>query len=401
MPGLDNHAMGTVFEELIRRFNEENNEEAGEHFTPRDVVTLMTDLIFLPVAEQIESSTYLVYDGACGTGGMLTLADERLQELAERQAKSVSIHIFGQELQPETYAIATADLLLKGEGEEAENIVHGSTLSRDAFPDKRFDFMLSNPPYGKSWKTDLDKMSGKKDFRDPRFVITHADDPEFSLVTRSSDGQLLFLVNKLHKMKYDTPLGCGNGQLDFETQVRPVMEKYLKSLPIDVFIYPEKESAFVEHLDTQTMKEWLRSEPASLPFSEAWDDLVEILTRKQEFETIAQKSPFHVQMLQEPRGLRVTASGHTYTIHYESLLAFWQQLRTHGFSMRHIAPSLSRELSYLIPVFAELPYVTPVHVAEVYQSLNTATITGLQILPAAFNRQISAQPQQLSFFPIG
>jgi type I restriction enzyme M protein len=207
LPGLDNHAMGTVFEELIRRFNEENNEEAGEHFTPRDVITLMADLIFLPVADQIESSTYLVYDGACGTGGMLTLADERLQELASRQDKSVSIHIFGQELQPETYAIAKADLLLKGEGEEAENIVHGSTLSQDAFPDKRFDFMLSNPPYGKSWKTDMERMGGKKDMRDPRFIITHADDPEFSLITRSSDGQLLFLVNKLHKMKHDTPLG--------------------------------------------------------------------------------------------------------------------------------------------------------------------------------------------------
>ena len=207
LPGLDNHAMGTVFEELIRRFNEENNEEAGEHFTPRDVITLMADLIFLPVADQIELSTYLVYDGACGTGGMLTLADERLQELARRQNKSVSIHIFGQELQPETYAIAKADLLLKGEGEEAENIVHGSTLSQDAFPDKRFDFMLSNPPYGKSWKTDQDRMGGKKDMRDPRFIITHNGDPEFNMITRSSDGQLLFLVNKLHKMKHDTPLG--------------------------------------------------------------------------------------------------------------------------------------------------------------------------------------------------
>lgn len=207
LPGLDNHAMGTIFEELIRRFNEENNEEAGEHFTPRDVVTLMADLIFLPIADQIESSTYLVYDGACGTGGMLTLADERLQQLAEARGKSVSIHIFGQEINPETYAIATADLLLKGEGEEAENIAHGSTLSQDAFPDKRFDFMLSNPPYGKSWKTDLDRMGGKKNFRDPRFVIQHNGDPDFSLVTRSSDGQLLFLVNKLHKMKHDTPLG--------------------------------------------------------------------------------------------------------------------------------------------------------------------------------------------------
>jgi len=207
LPGLDNHAMGTIFEELIRRFNEENNEEAGEHFTPRDVITLMSDLILLPVAKQIESSTYLVYDGACGTGGMLTLAEARLQELADERDKSVSIHLFGQEINPETYAIATADLLLKGEGEEAENIVHGSTLSQDAFPDKRFDFMLSNPPYGKSWKTDLERMGGKKDLRDPRFVITHYGDPEFSLVTRSSDGQLLFLVNKIYKMKRDTPLG--------------------------------------------------------------------------------------------------------------------------------------------------------------------------------------------------
>ena len=207
LPGLDNHAMGTIFEELIRRFNEENNEEAGEHFTPRDVVTLMADLIFQPIADQIESSTYLIYDGACGTGGMLTLAEARLQELAQARGKRVSVHLFGQEINPETYAIAKADLLLKGEGDEAENIANGSTLSQDAFPDKRFDFMLSNPPYGKSWKTDLERMGGKKHFSDPRFIIQHNGDPEFSLVTRSSDGQLLFLVNKLHKMKFGTPLG--------------------------------------------------------------------------------------------------------------------------------------------------------------------------------------------------
>lgn len=207
LPGLDNHAMGTIFEELIRRFNEENNEEAGEHFTPRDVVTLMADLIFRPVAAQIESSTYLIYDGACGTGGMLTLAEERLHALAEETGRQVSVHLWGQEINPETYAIATADLLLKGEGEQAEHIVHGSTLSADAFPEKRFDFMLSNPPYGKSWKTDQDRMGGKKDLADPRFTISHAGDAEYSLITRSSDGQMLFLVNKLHKMKHDTPQG--------------------------------------------------------------------------------------------------------------------------------------------------------------------------------------------------
>ncbi|MCB0202979.1 MAG: SAM-dependent DNA methyltransferase, partial [Anaerolineae bacterium] len=118
LPALDNHAMGTIFEELIRRFNEENNEEAGEHFTPRDVVKLMADLIFLPVADDIESGTYLVYDGACGTGGMLTVAEERLAELSSKHGKEVSIHLYGQEINAETYAITKSDLLLKGEGAE-------------------------------------------------------------------------------------------------------------------------------------------------------------------------------------------------------------------------------------------------------------------------------------------
>jgi type I restriction enzyme M protein len=158
LSGLDNHTMGTIFEELIRRFNEENNEEAGEHFTPRDVVRLMADLIFLPIADQIESGTYLVYDGACGTGGMLTVAEARLTELAHEHGKEVSIHLFGQEVNPETYAITKADLLLKGEGAEAENFSLSSTLSQDGFSAREFDFMLSNPPYGKSWKTDLERL---------------------------------------------------------------------------------------------------------------------------------------------------------------------------------------------------------------------------------------------------
>ena len=209
-PGLDNHGMGTVFEELIRRFNEENNEEAGEHFTPRDAVELMAKLVFLPVADEIDDGTYLLYDGACGTGGMLTVGEDVLRQLAEERGKQVSTHLFGQEINAETYAICKADLLLKGEGEAADNIVGGpehSTLSNDAFPTREFDFMLSNPPYGKSWKTDLERMGGKKDMRDPRFVIEHADDPEYSLVTRSSDGQMLFLANKLSKMKQGTRLG--------------------------------------------------------------------------------------------------------------------------------------------------------------------------------------------------
>ena len=209
-PGLDNHGMGSMFEELVRRFNEENNEEAGEHWTPRDAVRLMAKLVFLPVAEEIKSGTYLLYDGACGTGGMLTVAEDTLRQLAAEHGKDVSTHLYGQEINAETYAICKADLLLKGEGEAADNIVGGpahSTLACDAFPAREFDFMLSNPPYGKSWKTDLERMGGKKDMRDPRFVIEHAGDPEYSLVTRSSDGQMLFLANKLAKMKRHTALG--------------------------------------------------------------------------------------------------------------------------------------------------------------------------------------------------
>jgi len=171
-PGLDNHGMGTVFEELVRRFNEENNEEAGEHWTPRDAVKLMAKLIFVPIASEIESGTYLLYDGACGTGGMLTVAEEELKELAAAQGKQVATHLYGQEINAETYAICKADLLLKGEGDGADNIVGGpehSTLANDAFPAREFDFMLSNPPYGKSWKGDLERMGGKAASRIPAF----------------------------------------------------------------------------------------------------------------------------------------------------------------------------------------------------------------------------------------
>ena len=207
LEGLDNHGMGTVFEELIRRFNEENNEEAGEHFTPRDVVQLMARLVFLPVAEEVKSGTYLVYDGACGTGGMLTVAEETLAQLAAERGTEVSIHLYGQEVNPETYAISKADLILKGEGGEADNMQYGSTLSSDAFPAREFDFMLSNPPYGKSWKSDLERMGSKSGITDPRFVVEHDGDPEYSLITRSSDGQMMFLANMLSKMKHGTPLG--------------------------------------------------------------------------------------------------------------------------------------------------------------------------------------------------
>ncbi len=206
-PGLDNHGMGTIFEELIRKFNEENNEEAGEHWTPRDVVELMADLVFLPIADNIKDASYSCYDGACGTGGMLTVAQERLLKLAKRRGKEVAIHLFGQEVQPETYAICTADMLLKGDGEEAEHILYGSTLSDDQHASRQFDFMLSNPPYGKSWKTDAEKMGGKKEILDTRFNAYLEGGEEVAMIPRTSDGQLLFLLNNVAKMKKDTELG--------------------------------------------------------------------------------------------------------------------------------------------------------------------------------------------------
>lgn len=207
LPALDNHGMGTVFEELIRKFNEDNNEEAGEHWTPRDVVDLMADLVIMPIADKIMDATYSCYDGACGTGGMLTVAQDRLMTVAKRRGKEVSIHLFGQELQPETYAICKADMLLKGDGDQAEHIAYGSTLSADGNASRQFDFMLANPPYGKSWKTDAEKMGGKKDILDSRFNAYLDDGTQLTMIPRTSDGQLLFLLNNVAKMKNDTPLG--------------------------------------------------------------------------------------------------------------------------------------------------------------------------------------------------
>jgi type I restriction enzyme M protein len=207
--GIDNHSMGTVFEELVRKFNEENNEEAGEHWTPRDAVRLMANLVFLPIEAEIRSGTYLLYDCACGTGGMLTVAEEILTSIGMKRGQQVKCLLYGQEINPETYAVCKADMLLKGEGESADHIVGGaewSTLSHDAFPAQEFDFMLANPPYGKSWKKDLEAMGGKDEMRDPRFKVMHKGE-ELSLVTRSSDGQMLFLANMASKMNGKSALG--------------------------------------------------------------------------------------------------------------------------------------------------------------------------------------------------
>jgi len=170
----------------------------------------MANLVFLPVAGSIQSGAYKIYDGACGTGGMLTVAEETLQNLVSRHGIHASTYLYGQEINPETYAICKADMLLKGEGDRASHIIGGaehSTLSHDAFPAEEFAFMLSNPPYGKSWKKDLETMGGKEGMRDPRFKIAHGDDAEYSLITRSSDGQMLFLANMAGKMSHNTHLG--------------------------------------------------------------------------------------------------------------------------------------------------------------------------------------------------
>ena len=209
LPALDNHTMGTVFEEVIRRFNEETNiTDAGRHFTPRDIVELITDLAFVPVKDQIKNTTYRIYDGACGTGGMLTVAEQRIRELAAEQGKRVSIYLYGQENADETYAIAKSDMLLKGEGSQSNNLFFGSTISNDGFAGETFDFCLSNPPFGTPWKTDLKAWGDikKEDIADSRFVVSYQGQ-NYSLIPDIGDPQMLFLANNISKMKKNTPLG--------------------------------------------------------------------------------------------------------------------------------------------------------------------------------------------------
>ena len=161
LEALDNHTMGTLFEEVIRMFNEQTNvTDAGRHFTPRDIIELMADLAFIPIQDRIQSTAYQIYDGACGTGGMLTVGEARILELARERNKNVTIHLKGQENFDETYAIACADMLLKGEYSTTNEIFFGSTISNDGFSNKEFDFMLSNPPFGTSWKAELKAWGG-------------------------------------------------------------------------------------------------------------------------------------------------------------------------------------------------------------------------------------------------
>lgn len=210
LPGLSNLGMGYVFEELIRKFNEENNEEAGEHFTPREVIHLMTHLIFDPVKDRLPP-VMTIYDPACGSGGMLTEAQNYIKDPEGPIAAFGDVYLFGKEINDETYAICKSDMMIKGNN--PENIKVGSTLGSDDFRGKTFDFMLSNPPYGKSWKLDLKSIIQDGEVIDPRFQVKLTDywgkEETVDATPRSSDGQLLFLMEMAGKMKplANSPIG--------------------------------------------------------------------------------------------------------------------------------------------------------------------------------------------------
>ncbi|MGB0929684.1 MAG: type I restriction-modification system subunit M, partial [Chitinophagales bacterium] len=202
LPALSNLGMGYVFEELIRKFNEENNEEAGEHFTPREVIDLMTHIIFEPVKDNLPP-VMTIYDPACGSGGMLTESQNFVKDEEGTIRATGDVYLYGKEINDETYAICKSDMMIKGNS--PENIRVGSTLSTDEFSGYAFDFMLSNPPYGKSWSTELKYIKDGKDIIDPRFIVSLQDywgnAQEEDATPRSSDGQLLFLMEMVSKMK--------------------------------------------------------------------------------------------------------------------------------------------------------------------------------------------------------
>ena len=214
LPGVDNHMMGTVFEELLRRFNEAYAvTSAGRHFTPRDMVKLLADLTILPIADKLENSTYTIYDGACGTGGILSVAKEKILDMARERDKKIKIHIFGQELMPDTYATCKADIMISGQiksfsyslnKQQRDYIAFGSTISQDGHIGETYDFCISNPPFGTAWKEDIKNwgISDKKEITDSRFVLS--DDINF--VPDIGDPQMLFLANNVSRMK-DTELG--------------------------------------------------------------------------------------------------------------------------------------------------------------------------------------------------
>jgi type I restriction enzyme M protein len=197
---VDNHEMGTIFEELIRRFNEALDENPGEHFTPREVIRLMVDLLVGPENGKLtqEYRVIKVADPACGSGGMLTIAKERLLE----RNPTLQVHIYGQEINPETYAMCKSDLYMKSaDGKDAENIFFGSSLSHEANPSERFDYQLANPPYGKEWKMDEKDVEAEASKPNGRFSAG---------LPRISDGQMLFLQHMLSRMN---PPELGGGRV--------------------------------------------------------------------------------------------------------------------------------------------------------------------------------------------
>ncbi len=199
-------AMGYVYEDLVRRFNEENNEEAGEHFTPREIIDLMTHLVFLPVKDKIKQGTYLIYDPCVGSGGMLTIAKNFLLNPDGLIKSNATVHLYGQESTPFIYATCKSDMLIKGE--DPDKIAYGSTLSAYGFDkDLKFDFMLTNPPYGKTWAPDKKALSvgPKGAIIDKRFILENSYKTE-AVTSRVNDGQLMFVLHMLSKMK-DTELG--------------------------------------------------------------------------------------------------------------------------------------------------------------------------------------------------
>lgn len=202
LPALSNLGMGYVFEELIRKFNEDNNEEAGEHFTPREVIELMTHLVFDPIKDRLPN-TITVYDPACGSGGMLTESENFILEKYQSEGFTRSIYLYGKEINDETYAICKSDMMIRGNN--PENIKVGSTLETNTFAGTQFDFMLSNPPYGKSWAGEKKNITDGKNTKDARFLV---DLPNYwgeietvDATPRSSDGQLLFMMEMVDKMK--------------------------------------------------------------------------------------------------------------------------------------------------------------------------------------------------------
>lgn len=337
LPALDNHTMGTMFEELLRKFNEENNvTEAGEHFTPRDYVKLLADLAVLPVADKITDNTYNIYDGACGTGGILTIAQDRIQEIADKLDKRVVVNIYGQELQPETYATCKADLMISGNiksfqyafgTQQREYIAFDSTISRDGHAGETFDFCISNPPFGTPWKEDLKKRglgeNEKKKFTDSRFQLLDNDGNEISFIPDIGDCQMMFLANNLSRMRDDTPLGtrivevhngsslftgdAGSGasnlrqyiiENDLLEAIIAMPEKDFYNTGIGTFVWvisnrkEERRRGFVQLIDATEIKTPLRKNLGEKNCETAEDDRKAILKLLMDFEPTPQSKIF-------------------------------------------------------------------------------------------------------------